>query len=132
MPTSAKPSPTYLLDTSAILAYLLKEAEGSRVHAVAERAAIPFISIAELYAMLWNRFDRSKADEVIATLKEWQRPWLWPTEGVLLLAGKFRALYRLGLADGLIAALAVVHGVTLVTKDPDFRALRPDLKLLEL
>ena len=129
MPTSPDPAVTHLLDTSAVLAYVLNEPEASYVAPLYPHMALAFISIAEMYAALWLKFSQSKANEVIATIKEWQRPWLWPTENTVLLAGRFRAVYRLDLADSFIAALASVHNVTLVTKDQDFRTLQPELKL---
>ena len=132
MPASAKPEVAYLLDTSAILAYLLNEPEAARVAALHKQAALPFVALAELYAALWLRFGQPKADEAIASIRSWQLPWFWPSEEVVLLAGRWRAIYRLGLADGFIAALACFHQVTLVTKDTDFRPLEKDLQLLYL
>lgn len=132
MPTSANPEVTYLLDTSAILAYLLNEPEATRVAHLHKQAALPFVAFAELYAALWLKFSQAKADEAVATIRAWQLPWLWPTVEVVLLAGRWRALYRLGLADGFIAALASFYRVTLVTKDSDFHVLHRDLRLLTL
>ena len=123
---------TYLLDTSAILAHLLNEPEAPRVRTVFQHAALASISIAELYAALWMRFGQAKANEVVAAIKQWQRPWLWLAEEILLTAGRLRATHRLGLGDSLIAALALGDDITLVTKDPDFRPLAPSLKLLYL
>ena len=99
---------------------------------VFQHAALASISIAELYAALWRRFGQAKANEVVATLKQWQRPWLWLTEETLLIAGRLRATHRLGLGDSLIAALALGADATLITKDSDFRPLAPSLKLLSL
>ena len=132
MPVSAKAEVAYLLDTSAILAYLLNEPEAARVAALHKQAALPFVALAELYAALWLRFGQAKADEAVATIRTWQLPWLWPSEEVVLLAGRWRAIHRLGLADGFIAALASFHQVTLVTKDSDFRLLHGNLRLLYL
>jgi len=132
MPASAKRPPRYLLDTSAILAYLLNEPAAGRVAALQTQAALPFVSVAELYAALWVRLGQAKADEAVAAVRAWELPWLWPTEEVVLLAGRWRAVYRLGLADSFIAALAFLTHATLVSKDPDFRPLQPDLRLLDL
>ncbi len=132
MLASAKQVPRYLLDTSAILAYLLNEPAAGRVAALHTQAALPFVSLAELYAALWLRRGQAKADEAVAAVRAWQLPWLWPTEETVLLAGRWRALYRLGLADSFIAALAFLSGATLVTTDPDFRPLQPDLHVLDL
>lgn len=132
MPASGKPEFTYVLDTSAILTYLLDEPEAARVASLHRHAAVPFIAISELYAALWLRFGQAKADQVVAAVKDWRLPWLWPTEETLCLAGRLRAVYRLGLADGFIVALAFIHQLILVTKDHDFRSLQPDLKIIFL
>ena len=132
MPASSKAQANYLLDSSAILAYLLNEPEAARVAAIHQQAHLPFMAISELYAALWLRFGQAKADEAVATIRGWQLPWLWPDERAVLLAGRWRAIHRLGIADSFIAALAFLHDVTLVTKDPDFQILQTDLPLLFL
>lgn len=132
MPASAERQALYVLDSSAILAYLLNEPQAARVGAIHRQASLPFITLSELYAALWLRFGQAKADETVAAIREWRLPWLWPTEEAVLLAGRWRAVYRLGLADSFIAALAFLHHATLVTKDPDFQVLQPDLTLLFL
>ena len=132
MSASSRRAPRYLLDTSAILAYLLNESAAGRVAALHAQAAIPFIAVGELYAALWLKFGQAKADEAVGVIRAWQLPWFWPTEETVLLAGRWRAMYRLGLADSFIAALAFLAQVPLVTKDPDFRPLQPDLQLLDL
>ena len=50
----------------------------------------------------------------------------------MLLAGRLRAMHRLGLGDSFVAAFALASNAILVTKDNDFRALAPELKLLFL
>lgn len=130
MAASAKGQVLYLLDSSAILAYLLNEREAGRVAALHRQAALPFVALAELYAALWLRLGRAKADEAVAAIRAWQLPWLWPSEETILLAGRWRAVHRLGLADSFIAALAFLSHTTLVTKDPDFQPLRQQLQLL--
>ena len=132
MPASAERAPSYVLDSSAILAYLLNEPKASRVAALHSHASIPFIVPAELYAALWLKFGQAKADEAIAAIRQWQLPWLWPTEASVLLAGRWRAVYRLGLADSFIASLAFIHQATLVTKNSDFQHLKQEVKLLFL
>ena len=132
MPASAKRQAAYVLDSSAILAYLLDEPEAARVEALHAQASLPFIALSELYAALWLRFGQAKADEALASIRQWNLPWLWPTEQTVFLAGRWRAEHRLGLADSFIAALAFLHEATLVTKDSDFQPLRADLKLLFL
>lgn len=129
MPASARGQERYLLDSSAILAYLLNEPEAARVAAMHQQACLPFMALSELYAALWLRFGQAKADAAMAAIRGWQLPWLWPDEQAVLLAGRWRAVHRLGIADSFIAALAFLHDATLVTKDPDFQSLQTELRL---
>lgn len=132
MSASDRPEVPYLLDTSAVLAYLLNEPQAKRIADLHRESAIPFIALSELYAAIWLRFDQAKADEVIATVQAWSLPWVWPTKDVVFLAGRWRAIYRLGLADSYITALAFSNQMTLVTKDSDFRTLQSELRLIYL
>jgi predicted nucleic acid-binding protein len=132
MAASAKREALYLLDSSAILAYLLNEPQAARVAAIHHQAGIPFIALSELYAALWLRYGQARADEAVAVIRQWQLPWVWAGEEAVLLAGRWRAVHRLGLADSFIAALASIQQAVLVTKDPDFHILQSDLKILFL
>ena len=69
MPASRARSVKYLLDSSAILAYLLDEPEAARVGALYQQAGLPFVALSELYAALWLRFGQAKSDEAIATIR---------------------------------------------------------------
>jgi len=51
---------------------------------------------------------------------------------MLLQAGRFKAFYRLSVADALIAAVAKLRQATLVHKDPELEALAPEVALLSL
>jgi predicted nucleic acid-binding protein len=57
---------------------------------------------------------------------------VWPDEPINLLAAELKATHRLGIADSYIAACAMSRHAVLVTKDPDFNVLVPDLTLLQL
>ena len=132
MPETPESRAAYVLDTSAILAYLLNEPAAARVKSLHRQAAIPFIAISELYAALWIRYGQAKADAAAVAVREWQLPTLWPSEEVVLLAGRWRATYRLGLGDSYIAALTFMSQSILVTKDADFLPLQSSLRLLFL
>ena len=53
-------------------------------------------------------------------------------EPTLLTAGRFKALYKLSLADALIAAFAKTWKATLVHRDPEYGALRGEVGQLVL
>lgn len=130
--TSAKPTPRYILDTSALIAYLAEETGAERVRAVRHAAAIPFIALTELYYITWRQQDQALADRTMHHVLGWHLPFLTADEQLSLSAGYVKARYQLGVADSFIAAFALAHRAILVTKDPDFRVLQPELRLLNL
>ena len=129
--SSASP-PAYVLDTSALIAYLAQEPGSGRVRELKTSAALPFVALTELYYVVWRKQDQVVADETIREVLSWHLPLLTPDERLSLSAGYLKARYRLGLADSFMAAFAMAYGASLVTNDPDFHALQPSLKLLFL
>jgi predicted nucleic acid-binding protein len=123
---------THLLDTPAVIAYLAEETGADRVKAVRHTSAIPFIALSEVYYVTWREQSQALADQAIEEILTWRLPVLYPDQRVSLSAGYLKGRYHLGIADSFIAAAAIDSGITLVTKDPDFKVLSPDLKLLFL
>lgn len=122
----------YVLDTSAVTAYLAHEPGSGRLESLRETAALPFVVITELYYVTCRKHDPLFADEIIQQVLGWHLPFLTADQPLSLSAGYLKARCNLGLADSYIAAFALAHQATLVTKDTDFRALQPDLKILWL
>ena len=123
---------THLLDTSALIAYLAEEGGAAKVKEVRHISALPFIVLSELYYVTWRQQDQALADRTIEEVLTWRMPVVYPDERLSLSAGYVKARYHLGIADSFIAATALAYGATLLTKDPDFRVLGQDLKLLFL
>ena len=73
-----------------------------------------------------------QAARLVALIKSWPLNWVHPDEKILLQAGKLKASYRLSVADALIAAVAKLHKVCLVHKDPEFTAMFGTISLLNL
>lgn len=121
-----------VLDTSAILAYLAKEPGANRVESLKSDAAIPFMALSELYYILWQRRGKAEADTIYGLVKSWGLPVLYPDEQVILTAGRLKATCKLGIADSYIAAFALLNQTPLVSKDPDYEALLPELDLIKL
>lgn len=123
----------FVLDTSAIVGYLADEPQAALVAEHWRNAVIPFIVLTELYYLEWQKRGKAEADRVVAFVKSWGRPILYPNETVVLVAGRFKALYRLGVTDSFIAAFAQVLPATLVSLDPDFLPLQTqgELRLLK-
>lgn len=122
-------SEQFLLDTSALLAFLANEEGASMVEKAQPTSSIPFIALTELYYTFWRRWGEMKADHAYGVVKDWNLPLLLPSERVILQAGKFKAEHRLGIADSYIAAFAVVENLTLLTKDLDFKIIDKEISL---
>jgi predicted nucleic acid-binding protein len=122
----------FVLDTSALIAFLADEKEAAEVLKVIPLARIPFICLSELYYVIWNRKDRAEADRIYGMVKSWGLAVLYPNERVILNAGRIKAFYKLGISDSYIAALTLDEGLVLVTKDKDYKILEKEIKILAL
>ncbi len=122
----------FVLDTSALIAFLADEKEASEVLKVISLSRIPFICLSELYYIVWNKKDRAEADRIYGIVKNWDLPVLYPNERVILNAGRIKAVYKLGIADSYIGAFSMDTGFPLVTKDKDYKILEQEIKILAL
>lgn len=122
----------FVLDTSALIAFLADEKEAASVLKVLPLSKLPFICLSELYYIVWQRKDRAEADRIYGIVKSWNLPVLYPTERVILNAGRIKAVYKLGIADSYIAAFSMDEGFPLVTKDKDYEILKQEIKVKAL
>lgn len=123
---------TFVLDTSAVIAYLANEKGAAEITKVKERSSMPFIVLSELYYVIWQKRSKADADNIYGLVKSWHLPILIPGERVILIAGRFKALYKLGIADSYIAAFTFDSESTLITKDRDYNILKDEIKLFQL
>ena len=129
----------YVLDTSAILTFTDQEDGADEVEKLLEdgkssncQLEVCAISLMEMYYITLRESGEDKAARLIAFVKSWPVVWVYPDEKILLQSGKLKALFRLSVADALIAAVAKLHGATLVHKDPEFESISGDIQLLSL
>lgn len=122
----------YLLDSSSLIAYFTDEKEAGEVGKLIKQSAIPFIALSEIYYIIWNKKGEAEADKIYGIIKSWNLPILLPDERVMLIAGRLKAVAKLGIADSYIAALSIDKNLTLVTKDRDFEILQNQIKILWL
>jgi predicted nucleic acid-binding protein len=122
----------YLLDTSSLIAYFTDEKEAGEIGKLIKQSAVPFIVLSEIYYIVWNKKGEAEADKIYGIIKSWGLPILLPDERVMLIAGRLKAMFRLGIADSYIAALCIDKNLILVTKDRDYEILGDQLKLLYL
>lgn len=122
----------FLLDTSALIAYLANEKGAGYVSKILLRCKIPFICLSELYYLIWNKKGKAEADKIFGIVKSWRLPILYPNEKVILNAGRIKAVYKLGIADSYIAAFALDEEAKLITKDADYKILNEEINLFFL
>jgi len=123
---------TYLLDTSAIFTLIEDESGSERVEEVLrkEQVFLPFLALMEVHYISRQELGAGEADRRYALMKQLPCKILWQIdEPTVLTAARFKASYRLSLADALIAAFAQRQGAILLHKDPEFEALLEQVEL---
>jgi len=118
---------TFLLDTSALMAYLEDEDGAGEVESIlrGEKCYIPFLALLEIYYITFREKGEEVALNRYAMLKNLDVEYLHEVdEATLLLAGKFKGAHHLSLADAIIAAFAVRRDAVLVHKDPEYEQLK--------
>ena len=127
-------TPIFILDTSAILAYVQEEPGAQRVYSLLIEAkakrcriSISFATISEVYYIICQKQGPPPARELVALLKELPIEIVQSNERITLAAGRLKAAYRLSFADAFIAATAMEKEGVLVHKDPEFELIRPSV-----
>jgi ribonuclease VapC len=130
---------SYALDTFALLAYFNAESGGMQVKSLIESASakqatlfISQINLGELYYIVFRKRGVQKAQETLQTLRELPVVFCEVTETRILAAAELKAQCPISYADAFAAALATERGATLVSGDPEFSALTPEINLLWL
>lgn len=130
----------YVLDTSAIMAFLRDEPGSDRVEQIVDAAradaevfiAVPFITLMEVeYRLIRLGHSLQWVDTILAHLQSWpitiyESNELWRRQ-----AAWVKATNRLSVADAWIASLALVLDAELIHKDPEMDSV-PGLKALRL
>lgn len=129
----------FVLDTSAVLAYVDDE-EGTDFVAELLRAAqreeialhASFVTLTEVRYITMQERDEASADHLAGLVKSWPLRWVYPDETQCLLAARYKAEYRISLADAFVAATTFRLNATLVHKDPEFEAMAGEIRLRAL
>ena len=125
----------YLLDTSAVLAFMEDEEGADEVEKIlrSEQVIFPFVVLLEVYYITLREKGEEVAEKRYAFLKSLDVEVLWDLdEPILLTGGRFKGMYRLSLADAIIAAFAKRKMAILVHKDPEYEALAAEVRQLVL
>ena len=122
----------FVLDSSAVLALIENEAGADRVEQAIreEPVLIPWLVLMEVYYISQQEEGEAEAARRHQLLKELPADILWQVdEEVVLTAARFKASFRLSLADALIAAYANQNAAILLHKDPEYEPLAAQIAL---
>lgn len=129
------PKNVFVLDTSALLALRSDEAGADRVEALLSQAKknqcrllVSFMTRMELLYCIWRRQGEEAARDALRLMNSFAVEWVSCEPGILETASRIKAKGGLSVADSWIGATAVVHGATLVHKDPEFTPFKDILQ----
>jgi predicted nucleic acid-binding protein len=125
--------PEYVLDSSALLAYLYDEEGADQTEEIVfsgEAVLIPFAALMEveykvLQEMPW------RLPESLATLKSWPVQIVESDPEWRSVAASVKATGKVSFADSWMAGLTLLRDAVLVHKDPEFDAI-DDMKVVRL
>lgn len=119
--------PSYVLDTSAILAVVLGEPPGRAVLNLLRQARrgrnrirLPFLALMESEYRLLRQFRPEEVRSSLTVIRGWPVAVIESNEEWRHEAARIKASGGLSLADAWMAALATLSDARLVHKDPEF------------
>ena len=137
--TSSGAAGTYVLDSSALLAYLTNEPGADQIEDLLEQAKrrrcrllVPFIVFMETCYRIWQLEGEEAARRTFADLSHLPVQRVAVEEQSLWLACEMKAIHRLSVGDAWVLAIALAHKATLVHKDPDFERAGHLVELVSL
>jgi predicted nucleic acid-binding protein len=125
-PRSETQSARFLVDTSALMAFIEGEEGSDLVEEALKRedTLLPWPALLEVYYVTLRENGQAEANQRYALIRQLPVEIQWEMdEPTLLTAGKIKAEHRISLADAMIAAFAIRQGAILVHKDPEFETL---------
>ena len=129
----------YVLDTSAILAFLEDERGADIVSELLEKAEqgehkifISFVTFTEIFYISIQEQEEPIAEERIKQLEMFPFSRIESNPAMSITAGRLKARNRLSFADAWIAALAIEKNAKLVHKDPEFEVLQGQIEMIKL
>ncbi|MFA5027179.1 MAG: PIN domain-containing protein [Candidatus Methylomirabilota bacterium] len=121
-----KSANVYLLDTSALLAFIENEDGAETVERLLreEKTLLPWPVLLEGYYITLRERGQAEADRRYALARQLGAVILWEMdEPTVLTAARLKAERRISLADAIVAAFAIRQEAVLIHKDPEFESL---------
>lgn len=119
--------PAFVLDTFALLAYLKNEPAAARIEKVLETAGkekcrlfVSIINLGEILYITERRGGVSKAQDVLALIRQLPIEILPADEQAVFSAAHIKASYALSYADVFAVAAALRENAVILTSDPEF------------
>lgn len=126
----------YVLDTYAVMAWLMKEPGHERVHGILRQsldnrcsAAMSVINLGEIAYIVQRRDGPERAAQMLAYLDTIELQIVEATRQRVLAAANLKAEHAISYADAFAAALAIETEGILVTGDAEFRALEKKVQI---
>lgn len=131
--------PAFVLDTFALMAHFGAETGGEKVRDLLIQAedgkillAMSLINMGELAYIIGREQGKEKALAALDDLRSFPITFYEATEERILAAAWLKAKYPISYADAFSASLAQELGASLVTGDPEFKAIKKNLSLFWL
>lgn len=129
----------YILDSTAFLALFEDEDGAETVQKLLEQAKkgeiivfISFVSFTEIFYITFREKGEEEAKKRIELMNRLAITRVESSPDLGLISGRLKATYKISFADTWIAATAIFYDAILVHKDPEFKQLEDEVRVLEL
>lgn len=129
-------SENYILDSFALLAWFQDEKGANQVEDLIKGAdhgknnlLICTINLGEIYYITYRERGSVLADHALTIIENLPVKIYSADKNLSLKAAEIKALYPIAYADAFAAALGVLTNGTVVTGDPEFKALKKLIKI---
>ncbi len=126
-----------VLDASALLAYLEKEAGFEKVKDSFDKGSaggkdllMTTVNLGEVYYIVMKEYSQQDAEKVFNLVKTFPIEFVPVDLALSIQAAQYKAAKNLPYADCFAAALAKLRKGELITKDKDFKVVEGEIKIL--
>lgn len=126
----------YVLDSFALLGFLQNEASADRIEALLNQSQedkatlyMSLINLGEVAYQIERRQGENKLPDMLSYLDVSPIQFMEASRQRILSAARLKAQHPISYADAFAAALCAELDATLLTGDPEFRALEQQIKI---